>query len=193
MKLLIGTKVPIISSLKTAKLLKKRTCQVFIVNLTGKEKDNITIDQVPIVREFKDVFPQDLPGVPPDRQVEFTIDLEPGAAPTSKEPYRMAPKELQELKVQLQELLDLGFIQPSVSPWGAPILFVKKKNGTLRMYIDYKELNKKRQKEQAEREIQRAMLDIKSKYGRNSILKGMNLQKEGTTIERNSQIGGHKE
>ncbi|XP_042055033.1 uncharacterized protein LOC121799637 [Salvia splendens] len=83
-----------------------------------------------------------LPRLPPDRQLEFTIDLEPGSAPVSKASYRMAPKELEELKIQLQELLDSGFIRPSVSPWGAPEIFVKKKDGTLRMCITYRELNK---------------------------------------------------
>ncbi|RVW95177.1 Transposon Ty3-G Gag-Pol polyprotein [Vitis vinifera] len=84
----------------------------------------------------------DLPGLSPEREVEFTIDLAPGTAPISKAPYRMAPMELKELKIQLQELLDKGFIRPSVSPWGAPILFVKKKDGSMRLCIDYKELNK---------------------------------------------------
>lgn len=88
------------------------------------------------------MLPEDLSGIPPDRQVEFTIDLIPGAAPVSKAPYRMAPKELQELQKQLQELLDMGFIRPSVSPWGAPVLFVKKKDGSMRMCINYREINR---------------------------------------------------
>ncbi|CAA0814809.1 Uncharacterized mitochondrial protein AtMg00860, partial [Striga hermonthica] len=97
---------------------------------------------VPVVREFVDVFPDELPGGPPNRQVEFSIDLIPGASPVSKAPYRMAPKELQELKAQIQELLRLSFIRPSVSPWGAPVLFVKKKDGSMRMCIDYRDLNR---------------------------------------------------
>ncbi|CAA0807050.1 Uncharacterized mitochondrial protein AtMg00860, partial [Striga hermonthica] len=91
---------------------------------------------------FVDVFPDELPGGPPNRQVEFSFDLIPGAGPVSKAPYRMAPKELQELKAQIQELLRLDFIRPSVSPWGAPVLFVKKKDGSMRMCIDYRDLNR---------------------------------------------------
>ena len=94
------------------------------------------------MRDFSDVFPEDLPGIPPIRQVEFRIDLIPGAAPVAKAPYRLAPSEMQELSSQLQELLSKGFIRPSSSPWGAPILFVKKKDGSMRMCIDYRELNK---------------------------------------------------
>ena len=75
------------------------------------------------------------------REIEFEIELVPGAEPVSKAPYRMAPAELKELKAQLQELLDLGFIRPSYSPWGALVLFVKKKDGSMRMCIDYRELN----------------------------------------------------
>ncbi|KAI3813958.1 hypothetical protein L1987_18694 [Smallanthus sonchifolius] len=105
----------------------------------SKEKK---IDDIPVVREFLEVFPEDLPGLPPHRQVEFQIDLAPGAAPIARAPYRLAPSELQELSTQLQDLLDKGFIRPSSSPWGAPVLFIKKKDGTFRMCIDYRELNK---------------------------------------------------
>ncbi|XP_074378373.1 uncharacterized protein LOC141719910 [Apium graveolens] len=84
----------------------------------------------PVVREYEDVFPDKLPGLPPHREVEFTIELVLGVEPISKAPYRMAPLELLELKVQLQELLDRGFIRPNVSPWGAPVLFMKKKDGS---------------------------------------------------------------
>jgi hypothetical protein len=93
------------------------------------------------VCEYPDVFPNELPGMPPDRDVEFVIELQPGTAPISKRPYRMPPKELAELKTQLQELLDKGYIHPSSSPWGCPALFVKKKDGSLRMCVDYRPLN----------------------------------------------------
>nr|GEX64725.1 putative reverse transcriptase domain-containing protein [Tanacetum cinerariifolium] len=88
------------------------------------------------------VFPEDLPGTPPTQQVEFRIDLVPGAAPVARAPYRLAPSKMKELADQLQELTDKGFIRPSSSPWGAPVLFVKKKDGSFRMCIDYKKLNK---------------------------------------------------
>ncbi|GJU27286.1 putative reverse transcriptase domain-containing protein [Tanacetum coccineum] len=97
---------------------------------------------VPVIRDFPKVFPEELPGLPPPRQVEFRIDLVPGAAPVARAPYRLAPSEMKELSVQLQELLEKGFIRPSSSPWGAPVLFVKKKDGSFRMCIDYRELNK---------------------------------------------------
>jgi hypothetical protein len=93
------------------------------------------------VCEYLDVFPDDLPGMPPDRDIEFVIELQPGTAPISKRPYRMPPKELAELKNQLQELLDKGYIHPSSSPWGSPALFVKKKDDSLRMCVDYRPLN----------------------------------------------------
>nr|GFA40175.1 putative reverse transcriptase domain-containing protein [Tanacetum cinerariifolium] len=88
------------------------------------------------------VFPEDLPGIPPTRQVESQIDLVPGAAPVARAPYRLAPTEIKELSDQLKELADKGFIRPSSSSWGAPVLFVKKKDGSFWMCIDYRELNK---------------------------------------------------
>ncbi|GJX53963.1 putative reverse transcriptase domain-containing protein [Tanacetum coccineum] len=100
------------------------------------------IKDVQIIRDFPEVFPKDLLGFPPARPVEFQIDLIPGAAPVARAPYRLAPSEMKELSKQIQELSDKGFIRPSSSPWGAPVLFVKKKDGSFRMYIDYKELNK---------------------------------------------------
>ncbi|GKA20970.1 putative reverse transcriptase domain-containing protein [Tanacetum coccineum] len=100
------------------------------------------LEDVPIIQEFSKVFPEDLPGLPPARQVEFQIDLVPGAAPVARAPYRLAPAKMQELSTQLQELSNRGFIRPSSSPWGAPILFVKKKDGSFRMCINYRELNK---------------------------------------------------
>ena len=99
------------------------------------------LEEIPVVCEYTDVFPDDLPGMPPDREIEFIIELQPGTAPISKRPYRMPPKELAELKIQLQELLDKGFIRPSASPWGCPALFVKKKDDSLRLCVDYRPLN----------------------------------------------------
>eukprot|EP00253_Pinus_taeda_P032987 PITA_32987 len=102
----------------------------------------IGMDCIPVIREFADVFPEEIPRLPPKRNIDFTIELVPGAAPVSRAPYRMSVPELTELKMELQELLDKNYIRPSVSPWGAPVLFVKKKDGTLRMCIDYRQLNK---------------------------------------------------
>jgi hypothetical protein len=99
------------------------------------------LDEILVVCEYPDVFPDELPGMPPDWDVEFVIELQPGIAPISKRPYRMPPKELAELKKQLQELLDKGYIHPSSSPWGCPTLFVKKKDGSLRLCVDYRPLN----------------------------------------------------
>ena len=110
-----------------------------MVEQKGKGKN---ISDVPVVCDFTDVFPKDLPGLPPPRSVDFRIDLVPGATPVARAPYRLAPSEMQELSSQLLELLDKGFIRPSTSPWGAPVLFVKKKDGSFRMCIDYRELNK---------------------------------------------------
>ncbi|GKE54263.1 putative reverse transcriptase domain-containing protein, partial [Tanacetum coccineum] len=121
-------------------------CHVFLAHVTTKETEDKSgekrLEDVPIVRDFPEVFPEDLSGLPPTRQVEFQIDLIPGAAPVARAPYRLAPSEMKELSEQLQELSDKGFIRPGSSHWGALVLFVKKKDGSFRMCIDYRELNK---------------------------------------------------
>ncbi|GKB59720.1 putative reverse transcriptase domain-containing protein [Tanacetum coccineum] len=110
--------------------------------LMSTKANEPTLSDIPIVCDFEDVFPDDLLGLPPQRQVEFCIDLIPVVTPVAKSLYRLAPSKMQELSEQLQEFQDKGFIQPSHSPWGAPVLFVKKKDGSFRMCIDYCELNK---------------------------------------------------
>nr|GEX95288.1 putative reverse transcriptase domain-containing protein [Tanacetum cinerariifolium] len=111
--------------------------------LTEEDKsEGKQLKDVPIIRDFPKVFPEELPGLPLARPVEFQIDLIPGAAPVARAPYRLALSEMKELSEQLQELSDKGFIRPSSSPWGAPVLFVKKKDGSFMMCIDYRELNK---------------------------------------------------
>nr|GEZ82766.1 hypothetical protein [Tanacetum cinerariifolium] len=116
--------------------------QLFVAHVTEKEPQEKRIEDVPVIRDFPEVFPDDLPGLPPPRKVEFQIDLAPGAAPVARAPYRLAPSEMKELAKQLQELSKKGFIHPSSSPWGAPVLFVKKKDESFRMCINYRELNK---------------------------------------------------
>jgi hypothetical protein len=113
------------------------------VNLSGEVHDvqAKALAEIPVVNEFSDVFPDELPGLPPDRDVEFKIELLPGTAPISRRPYRMPPNELAELKVQLNELLKKGLIRPSSSPWGCPAIFVKKKDQSLWMCVDYRPLN----------------------------------------------------
>jgi hypothetical protein len=102
---------------------------------------NLVAENISVVEEFMDVFPEELPGMLPEREVEFYIDLIPGTAPIAKRPYHMAPTELAELKLQIVELRQKGYIRPSSSPWGAPVLFVTKKDGSMRMCIDYRSLN----------------------------------------------------
>ncbi|KAA3463644.1 DNA/RNA polymerases superfamily protein [Gossypium australe] len=131
----------VVSALKAVKMVRKG-CEAFVVYVCALEAKESTVGNVRTVKEYADVFPKELPGLPPDLEVKFGIDLLPGTAPVSIAPYRMAPKELMKLKAQIQELLDRGFIRPSVSPWGAPVLFVKKKDGTMRMCTDYCQLNK---------------------------------------------------
>ncbi|KAI3685709.1 hypothetical protein L6452_34966 [Arctium lappa] len=112
----------IVSCMKMRKYLKKGS-NAFLAHVIDKEMKEKHIQDFPIVRDFPEVLPEDLPGLPPLRQVEFHIDLIPGAAPVAKSPYRLAPSEMQELSSQLQELLDKGFIRPSSSSWGTPVLF----------------------------------------------------------------------
>ncbi|KAJ9539320.1 hypothetical protein OSB04_032053 [Centaurea solstitialis] len=131
----------LISVLKARKCIRKG-CETYLAYVVDAKKEKKGVEEVPIVCDYLEVFPDDLPGLPPDRQVVFHIDLVSGAVPIARTPYRLAPTEMQELMSQLQELLDKGFIRPSSSPWGAPVLFVKKKDGTMRMCIDYRELNK---------------------------------------------------
>ncbi|GKD42536.1 hypothetical protein Tco_1267181 [Tanacetum coccineum] len=139
------SKLSIISYTKTQKYIEKG-CQIFLAQVTKKKTEGKSeekrLEDVPTVRDFPEVFPEDLPRLSPTRQVEFQIDLVPGAAPVARAPYRLASSELQELSTQLQELSDKGFKRPSSSPWGAPVLFVKKKYGSFRMCIDDRELNK---------------------------------------------------
>nr|GEU44563.1 putative reverse transcriptase domain-containing protein [Tanacetum cinerariifolium] len=139
------SRLNIISCAKTQEYLSKG-CDVLLAHITMKEakdkSDGKRLEDVPIVRDFSEVFPEDLSGIPPARQVEFQIDLVPGVAPVARAPYRLAPSEMKELAEQLQELFGKRFIRPSSSPWGAPVLFVKKKDGSFCMCIDYRELNK---------------------------------------------------
>ncbi|GKD10399.1 putative reverse transcriptase domain-containing protein [Tanacetum coccineum] len=139
------SKLNIIACTRTQKYIQKG-CQVYLAQVTSKKVEEKSeekrLEDVPIVREFPEVFPKDLPGLPPARQVEFQIDLVHSATPVARAPYRLARAEMQELSTQLQELSDKGFIRPSSSPWGAPVLFVKKKDGSFRICIDYHKLNK---------------------------------------------------
>ena len=129
----------VISAMEARRFLRKG-CEAFLALILNSTKR--ASEYISMIREFTDVFLEELPRVPPKREVDLSIEVVQGTTPISRTPYRMAPTELKELKTQLQELLDKGFIRPNVSPWGAPILFVKKKDGTLRMCNDYKQINK---------------------------------------------------
>ena len=131
----------LINAMTASKMLRKG-CQGYLAFIVDRRQEGTRLEDIPIIKEFPDVFPDDISGLPPDREVEFTIDLIPETEPISIPPYRMAPAELRELKAQLEDLLSKGFIRPSISPWGAPVLFVKKKYGSLRLCIDYRQLNR---------------------------------------------------
>ena len=137
----VSPKGKFISYLKAGKMVRKGYIY-HLIRVHDIKAEAPTLQSVPVVNEFPDVFPEELPGLPPEREIEFTIDVLPDTQPISIPPYRMAPAELKELKEQLRDLLEKGFIRPSTSPWGAPVLFVRKKDGSLRMCIDYRQLNK---------------------------------------------------
>ena len=140
-------RIPIVKARWNAKRGPKFTWEreeyhAFLAHVVDKKQETKDLKDILEVCNFPDVFPEDLPGEPLTRQVEFRIDLVPGATPVAKAPYCLAPAEMQELSSQLNEFLSKGFIRPSFSPWGAPVLFVKKKDGSFLMCIDYRELNK---------------------------------------------------
>nr|GEX65356.1 reverse transcriptase domain-containing protein [Tanacetum cinerariifolium] len=120
-----------VSCMKVKKYV-DRGSYLFVAQVVEKEPIQRRLEDVPVIFKFPYVFLKDLPGLPPPREVELEIELVPGAAPVAREPYRLAPSEMKELAKQLQELSDKGFIRPSSSPWGAPVLFVKKKDGSFR-------------------------------------------------------------
>ncbi|TYK22591.1 ty3-gypsy retrotransposon protein [Cucumis melo var. makuwa] len=131
----------VISAMKASKLLSQGTWSI-LASVVDTREPEVSLSSEPVVREYPNDFPDELPGLPPPREIDFAVELEPGTTPILRAPYRLAPAELKELKVQLQELLDKGFIRPSVSPWGAPVLFVKKKDVSMCLCIDYRKLNK---------------------------------------------------
>ncbi|KAL0349812.1 UNVERIFIED_CONTAM: Transposon Ty3-G Gag-Pol polyprotein [Sesamum radiatum] len=133
--------VCVISAIEARRLILEG-CEVYLAHMLDAEKVSPTLEEIPIVRDFPEVFPDDLPSLPPHREVDFTIETLLGVAPISIAPYITAPIELQELKKQLEELLEKGFVKPSTSPWGAPVLFVKKKYGSMRLCVDYRQLNR---------------------------------------------------
>src|SRR3954465_13938890 len=124
----------------TALITQNAEARIYALNvLNASPLDGI--ENVPVVRDFTDVFPEELPGIPPIREVEFVIDLKPGTVPIAKRPYKMPPHHLLELKKEIDESLRKGFIRPSSSAWGAPSLFVKKSDGTNRLVQDYRAIN----------------------------------------------------
>ena len=117
-------------------------CQLFAAHVEESSRDKVSkIEDHAVLKYFEDVF-KEVPGLPPKRDIDFSINLMPRAPPMSKTPYRMSTPELRELQMQLEELIKKGYIRPSVSPWGAPVLFVKKKDETLRLCIDFRQLSK---------------------------------------------------
>src|ERR1051325_10411682 len=132
----------VLVSPKQLRQLLKEEAEMFSLMATMSMENQAIIDELQVVHGFPEVFPDEIPDVPPEREVEFGIDLVPGTRPVSMAPYKMSASELTELKKQLEDLLEKKFIRPSVSPWGAPVFLVKKKEGSMRLCVDYKQLNK---------------------------------------------------
>ena len=130
-------------SATTARTMVRKGCEAYLAYVIDTKKAEPSFSNIPTVCDYSNMFQEEFPGLPTQREIEFAIDVVPGATPALITPYRMAPVELKELKLRLQELLEKGFIRLNVSPWGAPVLFFKKKDGTLRLCVDYRQLNKK--------------------------------------------------
>ncbi|KAA3484598.1 DNA/RNA polymerases superfamily protein [Gossypium australe] len=135
-------RLPVMISSTLAQKCIRKGCEAYLAYVLNMKESELKIDSVSVVCEYSDLFLEALPGLPLVREVEFGIELVPGTSPISIAPYKMAPIELKELKAQMQELIDKRFARPSYSPWGAPVLFVKKKDGFMRLRIDYRQLNK---------------------------------------------------
>ena len=127
----------LINAMTASKMLRKG-CKGYLAFVVDRRQEGTRLEDIPIVKELPDVFPDDISGLPPDKAIEFDIELIPRTEPISIPPYRMALAELKELKAQLEELLSKGCIRLITSPWGAPVLFVKKKDGSLQLCIDYR-------------------------------------------------------
>ena len=125
-----------------ARTMIQKGCEAYLAYVIDTKKVEPSLSDILTICDYSDVFMEEFSGLPPHTEIEFAVDVVPGATPASITSYRMALVELTELKLKLQELLEKGFIHPSVSPWGAPMLFVKKKDGTLRLCIDYRQLKK---------------------------------------------------
>jgi hypothetical protein len=142
-----GVSLRFISSLHLRKNMHKG-CKLYAIPALREKGVAEGLEHLLVVREFTDVFPEELPRMPSEMELDFTIDLKPRNEPIARTPYRMSTSELQELRMQLKEFLDLGLIHPSVSLWGVPVIFIRKKDGSRRLCIDYHQLNKETIKNQ---------------------------------------------
>nr|GEU93273.1 hypothetical protein [Tanacetum cinerariifolium] len=186
------SRLKVIFCIKARKYI-ERGSQLFIAQVTEKEPTKKQLQDVPVICNFPEVFPDDLPGLPPHRQVEFKIELIPGAAPVVRAPYRLAPSELKELSDQLKELSEKGFIRPSSSPWGASVLFVKKKDESFRMCIDYRELNKLTVKNRNGVYVDPAKVEAIRNCGIDAKRKTVLMQREKVIVYASRQLKKHEE